>query len=132
VYLIPPAGSSEEPQNLAKLIVAAGWAAVKSLDASDGKVSACHDELVALENAAKAVKLAVHTDSAPARAAAVRKITWSPTSSEVEEIFNKHKGTPTPVVVVSRVGSTMEGDSVCVTLLTECHDIIRTIPLSYL
>ena len=112
VYLQPPAGSSEEPQNLAKLVVAAGWAAVKSADASDGKVSACHDELLVLENSAKAVKLGVHTDSAPARARAIRKINWSPTSAEVEEIFNALKGVPTNVVVVSYYAFTDEFVSV--------------------
>jgi staphylococcal nuclease domain-containing protein 1 len=88
--------SDSEPVCLSELVVGAGWSPVKASEASTGdKLSSRHEKLVTLEAEAKAANLGVHGAKGSAR-----KISWAPTSSEVEEIFNKHKGVPTTVVVV--------------------------------
>ena len=84
-----------QPVCLSELVVAAGWSPVKGSEGSGDKLSSRHETLIALEAEAKAAKRGVHGPKG-----AGRVISWAPTSSEVEEIFNKHKGVPTTAVVV--------------------------------
>ena len=87
-----------QPVCLSELVVAAGWSPVRGTEGpSSGtdKLSSRHDTLLVLEADAKAAGRGMHGAKGP-----IRSICWAPTSTEVEEIFNKHKGTPLTVVVV--------------------------------
>jgi staphylococcal nuclease domain-containing protein 1 len=88
-----------QPVCLSELVVAAGWAPVRGSEGpstGSDKLSSRHDTLLALETDAKAAGRGMHGAKGPARS-----ICWAPTSTEVEDIFNKYKGVPTTVVVVS-------------------------------
>ena len=89
-----------QPVCLSELVVAAGWSPVRGSEGtgagSADKLSSRHDTLLALEAEAKSAKRGLHGPKGVGRT-----ISWAPTSTEVEELFNKHKGVPTSVVVVS-------------------------------
>lgn len=87
-----------QPVCLSELVVAAGWSPVRGSEGSGDKLSSRHETLVALEAEAKAARRGLHGPKGPGRT-----ISWAPTSTEVEEIFNRHKGVPTSVVVVSQL-----------------------------
>lgn len=89
--------SDAEPLCLSEMVVGAGWSTVKGSDGQSDKLSSRHERLVMYEVVAKAAKIGVHGVKG-----INRTISWNPTSSEVEEIFNKYKGIPTSVVVVSK------------------------------
>ena len=80
-----------------KLMVEAGLATVTPA-VGDGKVSTYYDDLVVLEEEAKEGFRGVHSGKGPP--GDVRKINWSPTQEQIEDIFNKHKGKPVSVIVV--------------------------------
>ena len=83
--------------SLGKLMVEAGLATVTPA-VGDGKVSTYYDDLVVLEEEAKEGFRGVHSGKGPQ--GDVRKINWSPTQEQIEDIFNKHKGKPVSVIVV--------------------------------
>lgn len=89
--------------SLAKLVVEAGLATVAPV-IGDGKVSSYYDDLVVLEEEAKEAFRGVHSLASGGKGKdqgqEVRKVNWSPTQEQIEEIFNKHKGKPVPVIVV--------------------------------
>jgi staphylococcal nuclease domain-containing protein 1 len=95
IYFQNAGDDSSEPVCLSELVVGAGWSPVKGADGAD-KLSSSYEKLIALEAGAKESKRGVHGSKGVGR-----NISWAPTSSEVEEIYNKHKGVPTTVIVVS-------------------------------
>lgn len=109
-----------QPVCLSELVVAAGWSPVKGSEGpSSGadKVSSRHDTLLALEADAKAAGRGMHGAKGPART-----ICWAPTSTEVEEIFNKLKGVPTTVVVVSaKLRACHQKLLLCIRIITNDH-----------
>lgn len=92
--------------SLSKRVVEAGLATVTQ-GATEGKMSAYHADLVSLEEEAKEGALGMYAEGAMGQHR-LREVNWTPSSSEVEEIFNHCKGKPVTVVVEHvRDGSSM-------------------------
>ena len=83
--------------SLAKHVIEAGLATVTAV-VTEGKMSAYHADLVTLEEEAKELAVGMYAADASANHR-LREVNWSPTSMEVEEIFNQCKGKPVTVVV---------------------------------
>ena len=83
--------------SLSKLVVEAGLATVTPV-VTEGKMSSYHHDLVSLEEEAKEAAVGMYAVSATTLYR-LREVNWTPSSTEVEEIFNQCKGKPVTVVV---------------------------------